>query len=78
MLATGGLARACGPLAVETFGHFVQVQRVTRDGLAGIRDTIAVLAGAEGLLAHRDAVEARFTDSSAATSPDRARNRTGR
>jgi histidinol dehydrogenase len=62
VLATGGLARACGPLAVETFGHFVQVQRVTRDGLAGIRDTIRTLAEAEGLLAHRDAVEVRFRD----------------
>jgi histidinol dehydrogenase len=60
VLATGGLARACSPLAVETFGHFVQVQRVTREGLASIRTTIATLAEAEGLLAHRDAVEARF------------------
>lgn len=60
VLATGGLARACSPLAVETFGHFVQVQRVTRDGLAAIRRTIGTFAEAEGLLAHRDAVEARF------------------
>ena len=67
VLATGGLARACGPLAVETFGHFVQVQRVTRDGLAGIRDTIRTLAEAEGLLAHRDAVEVRFRDGAEAT-----------
>ena len=27
VLPTGGLARACGPLAVETFGKFLQVQR---------------------------------------------------
>jgi len=60
VLPTGGLARACGPLAVETFGHFVQVQRLTREGLAGIRGTIGTLAMAEGLPAHRDAVEARF------------------
>lgn len=60
VLPTGGLARACGPLAVETFGHFVQVQRLTREGLAGIRDTIGTLATAEGLPAHRDAVETRF------------------
>jgi histidinol dehydrogenase len=60
VLATGGLARACGPLAVETFGHFVQVQRITREGLGALRDTIGTLATAEGLLAHRDAVEARF------------------
>ncbi|MEP6638835.1 MAG: histidinol dehydrogenase [Chloroflexota bacterium] len=60
VLPTGGLARASGALAVETFGKFVQVQRIDREGLASIRETIATLAEAEGLLAHRDAVEIRF------------------
>jgi histidinol dehydrogenase len=60
VLPTGGLARSSGPLAVENFGHFVQVQRVSREGLAAVRETIGELATAEGLLAHRDAVEARF------------------
>jgi histidinol dehydrogenase len=60
VLPTGGLARACGPLAVETFGKYNQVQRITRDGLARLRPAIRTLAEAEGLLAHRDAVEARF------------------
>lgn len=60
VLPTGGLARACGPLAVETFGKFNQVQRITPEGLAGLREAIRTLAEAEGLLAHRDAVEARF------------------
>ncbi len=60
VLPTGGLARACGPLAVETFGKFSQVQRITREGLEALRPTIRILAEAEGLLAHRDAVEARF------------------
>ena len=60
VLPTGGLARSSGGLAVETFGKFVQVQRISREGLATIRDTIATLAEAEGLLAHRDAVLARF------------------
>jgi histidinol dehydrogenase len=63
VLPTGGLARASGALAVETYGKFTQVQRVTRNGLAGIRDTIGALAEAEGLLAHRDAVEIRFRES---------------
>ena len=62
VLPTGGLARSSGGLAVETFGKFVQVQRISREGLATIRDTIATLAEAEGLLAHRDAVLARFGD----------------
>jgi len=60
VLPTGGLARSSGGLAVEAYGKFVQVQRIDRAGLAGIRDTIATLAEAEGLLAHRDAVVARF------------------
>ena len=60
VLPTGGLARSSGGLAVEAFGKFVQVQRITRDGLAGIRDSVTTLAEAEGLLAHRDAVARRF------------------
>ena len=62
VLPTGGLARSCGPLAVETFGKFNQVQRITREGLAALRPTIRTLAEAEGLHAHRDAVEVRFED----------------
>ncbi len=62
VLPTGGLARGSGGLAVETYGKFVQVQRVDRAGLASIRDTVATLAETEGLLAHRDAVEIRFED----------------
>jgi histidinol dehydrogenase len=62
VLPTGGLARALGPLSAESFGHFVQVQRLTRDGLARIRRTVATLATVEGLTAHRHAVEARFRD----------------
>jgi histidinol dehydrogenase len=62
VLPTGGLARGCGPLAVETFGRWSQVQRITREGLATLRPTIRTLAEAEGLLAHRDAVEARFAN----------------
>jgi histidinol dehydrogenase len=67
VLPTGGLARACGPLAVETFGKHSQVQRISPEGLAALRPTIRVLAEAEGLLAHRDAVEARFAPGMEAT-----------
>ena len=60
VLPTGGLARGLGPLAVETFGKFVQVQRLTREGLSGIAATVAALAETEGLFAHRDSVTERF------------------
>lgn len=62
VLPTGGLARGSSGLAVEAYGKFVQVQRVDRNGLAAIRETVATLAEAEGLLAHRDAVEIRFAE----------------
>jgi histidinol dehydrogenase len=62
VLPTGGLARSSGGLSVADYGKFVQVQRITRDGLASIRDAVATLAEAEGLLAHRDAVVRRFED----------------
>lgn len=60
VLPTSGLARAYGALSVETFGRWMQVQRLTRDGLASIRESVAVVAAAEGLTAHRRAVDIRF------------------
>ncbi len=60
VLPTAGGARAYGPLSVEAFGRWMQVQRVTRDGLAAILPAVAAVAEAEGLTAHRRAVEIRF------------------
>ena len=62
VLPTGGLARSSSGLGVEAYGKFSQVQRITREGLAAIRDTVASLAEVEGLLAHRDAVTERFLE----------------
>lgn len=59
-LPTSGLARAYGGLSVEAFGRWMQVNRLTREGLASIRDSVAVVADAEGLAAHRRAVDIRF------------------
>jgi histidinol dehydrogenase len=66
VLPTGGLARADGALDVTLFGKYVQVQRVTRDGLAALRETIVTLAEAEGLDAHAEAVRTRFRPDPAA------------
>jgi histidinol dehydrogenase len=60
VLPTGGLARSCGALSTESYGKFIQVQRITRDGLATIRDAVEAVAEAEGLMAHKRAVELRF------------------
>ena len=60
VLPTGGLARSCGALSTESYGKFTQVQRITRDGLAAIRDAVEAISEAEGLMAHKRAVELRF------------------
>ena len=60
VLPTGGLARSCGALSTEDYGKFVQVQRISREGLAAIRDSVESIAEAEGLIAHKRAVEVRF------------------
>ena len=60
VLPTGGLARSYGPLGVEDFGSWRQVQTLTREGLAAIRPVIEELAAAEGLDAHRMAASMRF------------------
>ena len=61
-LPTGGLARSCGALATDDYGKFIQVQRITREGLATIRDAVESIAEAEGLIAHKRAVEVRFEE----------------
>ena len=62
VLPTGGLARSHGPLGVEDFGSWRQVQTLTREGLAAVRPVIEELAAAEGLDAHRLAASIRFED----------------
>jgi histidinol dehydrogenase len=63
VLPTGGLARAYGPLAVEDYGSWRQVQELTREGLETIAPIIVELATAEGLSAHARCVQLRFEDS---------------
>ena len=60
VLPTGGLARSSDPLGVEAFGRWTQIQRLDARGLASIRETVGRLATAEGLTAHRNAIEVRF------------------
>jgi histidinol dehydrogenase len=64
VLPTGGLARSCGALSTEAYGKFIQVQRITREGLTAIRDAVEAISEAEGLMAHKRAVELRFEDAS--------------
>lgn len=71
VLPTGGLARSLGGLAVEAYGKFTQVQRISRVGLAGIAATITTLSEIEGLHAHRDAVTERLAPSAGSKDADR-------
>ena len=56
VLPTGGWARAIGGLGLETFLKPVTVQRLSAEGLAGLRPTIEALAAVEGMPAHAEAV----------------------
>ncbi len=60
VLPTGGLAAAYGPLAVEDFGSWTQIQTLNEIGLRSLLPTITTLAGAEGLDAHALAATIRF------------------
>ncbi|MFB6354331.1 MAG: histidinol dehydrogenase [Halobacteriales archaeon] len=60
VLPTGGQARLVGGLAVDTFMRSTTVQRLDREALAGLRETVTTLARTEGLPAHARSVERRF------------------
>lgn len=60
ILPTGGLARAYGPLSVDDFGSWRQIQTLTYAGLSGLAPTITALANAEGLTAHANSVAVRL------------------
>jgi len=56
VLPTGGRARAVGGLGLEAFLKPVTVQRLTPEGLAGVRPVVEALAALEGMPAHAEAV----------------------
>ncbi len=60
VLPTGGSAKSFGPLSVESFGRWIQVQSVSREGLLGLRETVVALAEAEGLQGHARSIDIRF------------------
>ena len=60
VLPTYGSATTYSGLGVDQFMRSMTIQELTRDGLAGISDTIATLAGLEGLDAHAAAVARRL------------------
>jgi histidinol dehydrogenase len=59
VLPTSGGARTRGGLSAADFVRCTSVQQVSTAGLRSLRSVVAALADAEGLLAHRRAVEVR-------------------
>jgi histidinol dehydrogenase len=62
VLPTNGGARIAGGLSVDTFLRASTIQRLDREALSGLRETITTLADAEGLEAHARSVHRRFED----------------
>jgi len=61
-LPTARFARSFGPLAIESFGRWMQAQSVQPAGLSAIRSTIETLATSEQLPAHAASIAIRFKE----------------
>ncbi len=59
VLPTGAAARAWSGVGVESFGRWIEVQRLSPAGARGVSDTVGAIASAEGLPAHAASVRAR-------------------
>jgi histidinol dehydrogenase len=60
-LPTNGFARAYSGVSVDSFVKKITYQRLTREGLQGIAQTVIQMAEAEGLQAHANAVAVRLS-----------------
>ncbi len=59
-LPTGGMARVRGGLSVNDFIKLITVQQYTAQGIEKLGPKAALLADAEGLVGHAEAIRARF------------------
>ncbi len=62
VLPTGGAAKYSSPLGVYDFMKFQSTVEITKNGLAGLRTKLKLLALAEGLDGHAHSAEIRNTD----------------
>jgi histidinol dehydrogenase len=67
VLPTGGGAKVHGGLSVDEFLRSSTVQRLDRDALSNLSDTVTTLAEAEGLEAHAESVRVRLREEDAGT-----------
>lgn len=61
-LPTNGYARAYSGVSVNSFVKKVTFQQLTKEGLAAIGNTVELMAAAEGLEAHKNAVKIRLSE----------------
>lgn len=59
-LPTAGYAKMFNPLSTLSFGKMIQIQRVSEEGIKGLKDVVEKMAEAEGLDAHKNSVTIRF------------------
>jgi histidinol dehydrogenase len=61
-LPTNGFARAYSGVSVDSFVKKITFQKLTEQGLSNIGKTVEIMAEAEGLEAHKNAVTLRLND----------------
>lgn len=61
-LPTNGFARAYSGVSVDSFVKKITYQKLSKEGLKNIVDTVTVMADAEGLHAHAEAVRVRMSE----------------
>ncbi len=61
-LPTNGYARAYSGVSVDSFVKKISFQKLTKEGLKSIGNTVVEMANAEGLQAHADAISIRLAE----------------
>lgn len=61
-LPTNGFAKQYSGVSVDSFVKKITYQKISKEGLKNIGNTIELMANAEGLLAHKNAVSIRLKD----------------
>ena len=77
VLPTGGGAKLHGGLSVDEFLRSSTVQRLDRDALDNLADTVTTLAEAEGLEAHAESVRVRLREGDSTDNAGRAGDASG-
>ena len=61
-LPTNGFSKAYSGVNLDSFTKSITFQKITKEGLLNIGNTIELMAEAEGLQAHKNAVTLRLND----------------